>query len=207
MRWDIMTDSTFALPADETTLQRAAGALKANGFDVHVVDTLVEARDLVRGLLPRDQPIFTATSETLRVSGLAADIDESGGYVSVRASAGPLDDVRDRIRLGATPEVVVGSVHAVTEDGRLLTASASGSQLAPYGSGARTAVWVVGSQKIVPDVETGLRRLREHSLVLEGRRLRELVGQESFISRILIIENEFMPGRSVVVLVRETAGF
>ncbi|NAS20527.1 hypothetical protein GT755_02380 [Herbidospora sp. NEAU-GS84] len=49
--------------------------------------------------------------------------------------------------------------------------------------------------------------MREHSLVLEGRRLRELVGQESFISRILIIENEFMPGRSVVVLVRETAGF
>jgi hypothetical protein len=50
------------------------------------------------------------------------------------------------IRVGATPDVIVGSVHAVTEDGFLVAASASGSQLAPYASGARQATGVVGAQ-------------------------------------------------------------
>ena len=201
-------DEAFARPADAAALDRAAAALRENGFAVHVVDTVQDARALLGRLLPRDREIFTASSETLRLSGIAADIDESGDYVSVRAQAGPPSaDVWEQIRLGATPEVVVGSVHAVTEDGRLLAASASGSQLAPYASGARRAYWVVGAQKVVPDVETGLRRIRSYSLPREHRRLQELYNQSSFVGRILILEREAFPDRGTVILVREAIGF
>ncbi|MEU7858552.1 LUD domain-containing protein [Nonomuraea sp. NPDC049141] len=151
--------------------------------------------------------MFTTSSETLRLSGIAADIDESGDFVSVRVRAGDLgSDVDAHIRLGATPDVVVGSVHAVTEDGRLVVASASGSQLAPYASGARKVIWVVGAQKVVPDLETGLRRVRSYSLPREDLRLRA-IGQSSFIGKILIVEREALPERGTVVLVREEIGF
>ena len=201
-------DETFAAPASAEQVDRAAAALRANGFTVHVLDTIDEAHKLVVGeLLPRDQSIFTVSSETLRLSGLLADIDESQGFLSVRAQAGDLgDDLWARIRLGALPDVVVGSVHAVTEQGHLIVGSASGSQFAPYASGAKQAIWVVGAQKIVFDLETGLRRIRTHSLPKEWRRLNEL-GHESFLSRILIMESEWLPGRGVVVLVREAIGF
>ncbi|WP_027344020.1 LUD domain-containing protein [Hamadaea tsunoensis] len=202
-------DESFAAPADDTRLDRAAAALRANGFTVHIVDTAADARKLVTtDLLTADETVFTASSETVRESGLLADIDESGNFTSVRARAGDLgDDLWARIRLGALPDTVVGSVHAVTEQGHLVIGSASGSQFAPYASGARKAIWIVGAQKVVADLETGLRRLRTYSLPREWRRLQDLAGQTSFISRILIIENEYLPERGFVVLVREPIGF
>ncbi|WP_199736412.1 lactate utilization protein [Micromonospora sp. HM5-17] len=201
-------DESFAVPADSARLERAAQALRSNGYHVHVVDTGEEARKLVTDLVPRDQSVFTATSETLRLSGIAADLDESGDFRSVRANAGePSGDAYDQIRLGATPDVVVGSVHAVTEEGQLVVGSASGSQLAPYASGARRAIWVVGAQKVVPDLETGLRRIRTYSLPKEHQRLRRRYGQSSFLGRILILEREAFPDRGTVILVREAIGF
>jgi hypothetical protein len=202
-------DESFAVAATEAQLDRTANALRANNFTVHVVDDADAARKLVTSeILSHDELIFTASSETLRLSGLQADIEESGSFRSVRADAGDRgDDVWARIRLGALPDVVVGSVHAVTEQGQLIAGSASGSQLAPYGSGAKKAVWVVGAQKIVADLETGLRRLRTHSFPKEWRRLYELNGRTSFLSRILIIENEYMPDRGHVVLVRSPIGY
>jgi hypothetical protein len=202
-------DESFANAASAEQFDRAAEALAANGFAVHTVASVDEARKLVIGeLLPHDQTIFTASSETLRRSGMLADIEESGNFISVRAQAGDLgDDMWARARLGAVTDVVVGSVHAVTEQGHLIIGSASGSQLAPYASGAKKAIWVVGAQKIVPDLETGLRRLRTHSLPKEWRRLHALTGRGSFLSRIMIMESEWLPGRGVVVLIREAIGF
>lgn len=201
-------DESFATPADPAALDRAVAGLRARAFVPHVVDTVDQARKLVLDLLPRNHTVFTATSETLRLSGIAADIDESEGFRSVRRDAGDLGtDVVARIRLGATPDVVVGSVHAVTEDGTLVVGSASGSQLAPYASGARQAIWVVGAQKVVPDLDTALRRIRTYSLPKEWQRLQELYGQTSFLGKILILEREALPERGTVVLVREPIGF
>ncbi|MBB5874149.1 hypothetical protein F4553_007583 [Allocatelliglobosispora scoriae] len=207
MSIDETFDESFAAPADAGQVDRAAGALQENGFTVHVVDTAEQARDLVLGLLPTDQAVFTALSQTLRSVGIASAVDESGSFVSVRRLAGQLadDDLDGKLRLGATPDVVVGSVHAVTEDGRLVVASASGSQLGPYSAGARKAVWVVGAQKVVSDLDTALRRVRTYSLPLE-RRTWQAQGGDSFIGKILIVEREFLPGRGTVVLVREPIG-
>jgi hypothetical protein len=107
----------------------------------------------------------------------------------------------------ARPDVVVGSVHAVTEEGEVVIASATGSQLGPYASGAGTVIWVVGSQKIVPDLDEGLRRVREYVLPLEDRRTREIYGGPAFIGKLMIVSREQRPGRIVVILVRELLGF
>src|SRR5439155_21913563 len=114
---------------------------------------------------------------------------------------------REMRKLGSAPDYVVGSVHAVTEEGALLVASFSGSQLGPYASGAGQVIFVVGTQKIVPDLETGLRRIREYSYPLEDARAFEAYGMHSGVNKILIINREITPGRVSVVLVKEQLGF
>lgn len=201
-------DTSFAQPAGATQLDHAAEALRGNGYTVDIVDTAAEARARVRSLLPRDQGIFTANSQTLQRSGIAADIEESAEFESVRRHAAELgDDFAAQLKLGAAPDVVVGSVHAVTEEGQMVAASATGSQLASYAAGAMRAIWIVGAQKVVPDLETALRRVRSYSLPLEWRRSQEAAGQPSFIGKILIFEREALPDRGTVILVREAIGF
>jgi LUD domain len=198
-------DEAFAIPATDEQLHRAADALRGHGFVVHVVDTAADAKDLVRGLLPTDRTVFTSASETLRETGIAGDIDGSGDFRSVRAAAGDDLDTAARLSLGRTADVVVGSVHAVTEEGQLVAASASGSQLAPYA--LATAIWVVGAQKVVPDLATALRRVRTYSYPREWERMMGAYGRPSMLGKILILEREYLPERATVVLVREPLGF
>ena len=114
---------------------------------------------------------------------------------------------REMRRLAAAPDFVVGSVHAVTEDGSLVIASASGSQLGPLASGAGHVILVIGAQKIVPDLTTALRRIYEYCFPLEDRRAREAYGVPSGVNNILVINRVVIPGRITAVLVRESLGF
>ncbi|MBD0743738.1 LUD domain-containing protein [Streptomyces sp. CBMA152] len=204
-------DETFAVPASAESVERAAEALRGNGFAVHIVDTAADARKLVNEALPTDKSVFAATSETLRLSGIQADIDESGRFKSMRAEQADWDQRgarRDDVRTSrSAPDVVVGSVHAVTEDGRLVTGSASGSQLGAYAFGAGKTIWVVGAQKVVADLDTALRRLETYSLPKEDVRAQTVMGQRSVLAKILINGREVIPFRSTVVLVREAIGF
>ncbi len=201
-------DETFAKVAEDESISRAAKGLRERNYTTHVVDTVADARALVRDLLPRDKAIFTANSETVRLSGLVADIDDGEEFVSVRAKLAGIDaaDIRRQVTMGATPDVIVGSVHAITEDGILVAASASGSQFGPYAAGAEKVIWVVGGQKVVPDLDTAFRRVRTYSYPKEHERWR-LQGFESFIGKLLVMEREFQADRATVVLTRETIGF
>lgn len=203
-------DESFSKPAAEDSIQTAASALRKHNFEVKIVDTAAEARAFVNTILPKDKRIFTSSSETLRLSGLDEDINASGVYKSVRQELSKLDpktQLPEMRRLGATPDVVVGSVHAVTEDGRLVSGSASGSQLGPYSAGAGSAVFVVGSQKVVPDLETALRRLQFYAYPREDVRAREKYGMPSTLAKVLIMNSDWPAGRTTVVLVREPIGF
>ena len=110
-------------------------------------------------------------------------------------------------KLGASPDVLVGSVHAITEKGEIMIASAVGSQLGPAASGAGTVIWVVGTHKLVRTLEDGFRRIREHSLPLESERTQQVYGQASAINKLLIVNGEAYPGRITIVLVKQQLGF
>jgi hypothetical protein len=102
---------------------------------------------------------------------------------------------------------MLGSVHAITETGSLVVASASGSQLGPYASGAGKVILVVGTQKIVPDLEDALRRIDEYAFPLEDERAQAAYGVHSGVNKVLIINREWTPGRITVVLCDEALGF
>jgi hypothetical protein len=200
----------FTEPAPAQRLERAAAALRAHGFTVEILDDATAARARVKELIPEGASVFTGASETLRLSGIDADINASGRYEAVKPRvlgmdrATGADDIR---RLLASPDVVVGSVAALTETGSLVVASGSGSQLPSYAGGAARAIWVVGAQKVVPDLSAALRRVEEHCLPLESERAMRVYGWPSAISRLLILNVEPSPGRGTVLLLREAIGF
>jgi hypothetical protein len=200
----------FVDPAPAQRLERAADALTAHGFTVEILDDAAAARSRIQDLIPEGASVFTGASETLRLSGIDADINASGRYQAIRPRVLAMDRVSgadDIRRLTASPDVVVGSVAALTEAGSLVVASASGSQLPAYAGGAARAIWIVGAQKVVPDLSTALRRVEDHCLPLESARAQVAYGQPSAINRLLILNAEYSPGRGTVLLLREAIGF
>jgi hypothetical protein len=107
----------------------------------------------------------------------------------------------------ATPDFVVGSVSAVTEDGALVAVSATGSQLPAYAGGASKVIWIVGAQKIVPDLAGALHRIETYAYPLEDVRARATYGRPSAINKILIVNAEPAPGRTTVLLLHQAVGF
>ncbi|TDD14990.1 LUD domain-containing protein [Nonomuraea diastatica] len=200
----------FTDPAPAHSLERAASALTAHGFTVEILDDATAARTRVKDLIPEGASVFTGASETLRLSGIDEDINASGRYQAIKPRVLAMDRATqtDEIRrLSATPDVIVGSVHAVTETGSLVIASGSGSQLPGYAGGAARAIWIVGAQKVVPDLDTALRRVEDHCLPLETARTQKVHGWPSTVNRLLILNAEFRPERGTVLLLRQALGF
>jgi hypothetical protein len=205
-----MPTTSFAEPVTAQRLERAAAALTAHGFTVETLDDAAAARARIKDLIPEGATVFTGASETLRLSGIEEDINASGRYDAIRARGQAMDratQLAEIWRLISTPDVIVGSVHAVTETGSLVIASASGSQLPGYAGGSLRAIWVVGAQKVVPDLSTALRRVEDHCLPLESDRATKVYGKPSAINRLLILNAELEPGRGIVLLLREAIGF
>ena len=198
--------------ADEKTIKNTVAALKANGIDAQVVENRQEAKRKVLELIPESSEAMTMTSVTLDTIGLSEEINKADSrFRPLRDKLYAMDrntQVQEMNRLGAAPEFVVGSVHAVTEDGHVLIASNTGSQLPAYSFGALHVIWVVGAQKIVKNTDEGIKRIYEHSLPLESERAKKAYGVPgSAVNKVLIINKEVQPGRIKLILVKEKLGF
>jgi hypothetical protein len=200
----------FGTLADDSRVRRATAALEANGISVLRAADAAEAKELVLGLIADGSQVHHGASVSLDVTGITDEIDTSGRYESLRPRIFSMDRQTraDEIRrLSSAPDVMLGSVHAVTETGSLLAASMGGSQLGPYVSGAGRVILVVGTQKIVSDLAEGLRRIEEYAFPLEDARAQAAYGIHSAVNKVLIINREITPGRITIVFVDEVLGF
>jgi hypothetical protein len=203
-------EAEFSRVAPKERIRAVAGALERNGIACTVVDSAEDARMAVRSILPVGAEVYNNTSRTLEAIGVAEDIERSGQYQPLRPRLYQMDremQGREMRQLSASPDWVVGSVHALTEQGSLLIASASGSQLGPIASGAGHVVLVIGAQKVVPDLDTGMRRISEYCFPLEDRRARRAYGIPSGVNNVLVINKALATGRITAIVVNEPLGF
>jgi L-lactate utilization protein LutB len=203
------TGTRFTELPDDETLATTVVALEEHGFGVEVVDDLDAARQAVLALIPEGSSVMTNTSVTLEETGIAEAINDGGPYDSARTKMMALDyatELPEMKAIAGQANYALGSVHAVTSEGTLVIASASGSQLASYAWGAANVIFVVGAQKLVPSLEAAHERIVEHSLKLEDARAYAAYGQNSRIGKVLEIHQE-EPGRIHVVLIRQSVGF
>jgi hypothetical protein len=201
---------TFTIPATAERIDRTAAALQANGFNVILVKDGVEATATALSLIPDGVSVFDGSSVTLEKIGLSNEIATSTRFNAVRPkllelyAAGDRDGMR---LIGAAPDYMVGSIHAITETGEVVVGSGSGSQLGPYAYSAAKVIWVVGHQKLVGTLDEGLQRVREYTYPKESERLQSLYGMQAMLNKILIVNKEHVPDRVTVILVREELGF
>jgi L-lactate utilization protein LutC len=207
---ELIPNQEFTKLATNEQIDLVVNALEANNIHAIVVENGEEARKLVLQLVPPGAEVYANISKTLEKIGVTEEIDKTGRYDAVRPKVLRLDrkTQADEIRiLRSRPAYIIGSVHAITADGQMLTASNGGSQLAPYAYGASKVILVVGTQKIVKDLNEGFRRIKEYSYPLEDARLRATLGVPSAIGKILVVDREAMPGRTTAILVKEELGY
>jgi hypothetical protein len=203
-------EKDFSRLATDEQIERTAKALEEHGIHTQIAQTGEEAKRMFFELVPDGAEIFLGASVTLEALGIKDVIDKSGRFDAVRPKLFAMNretQAREIRKLGAAPDFAAGSVHAVTEAGQVLAASKTGSQLGPYASGAGKVVWVVGAQKLVKDLNEGLRRIEEHVRPLENEHMQQLYHIDTRLNKILIINHEDRPGRLNLIIVKEKLGF
>lgn len=202
----------FSQLATETTINTTKKSLEANGINVLIAENGEKAKELALSLIPEGVEVMTATSTTLDQLGLTTQFNDTGKYNSVKSQLAKLNRETDSLKmqkLGAAPEYVIGSIHAVTEDGKIIVASGSGSQLPAYSYGASHVVWLVSTKKIVEHTDSGMKRIYEHILPQEDARMKKVYGPNAGSSprKLLIINQELNPNRIHLVFIKQDLGF
>src|SRR5271157_6115758 len=199
----------FSAPASEIVLQQVADRIRERNIEVLIVNNGEEARQVVLDRLPKGAQVHSGKSKTLQDSGIFDAIHDPNQYNALRHQMLKIDrktQAQDIRKLLAAPDFMLGSVQAITENGILVDVSATGSQIGPYANTARKVILVVGSQKIVPDIETAFKRIREYVQPWEEAQVRKAANMGTFVGKILIIEREWVNERMTVILVREPIG-
>lgn len=205
----MMADRDWSQPVAEDSIERVAAALRANNIDAVVVGTGEDAKREVLARIPDGAEVHSGASKTLQAIGVIAELESSPKISWLRKQLMAMDratQMREIRKLAAAPDVMLASAAAVTEDGKIVVASNSGSQIGPVASAAGNVIFVIGAQKIVKDLDEALKRTYEHALRLETERLRAAAGVDSYVSKLLIVNREARPGRTTVILVREPLG-
>lgn len=200
----------FEKLASDEQIERTRKALEANNIHTLVAKTGEEARRMFFELVPDGAEVFLGASVTLEQLGIKDIIDKSGRFDAVRPRMFAMDRVtqaREIRKLGGAPDYAAGSVQAVTEDGQVLIASKTGSQLGPYAAGAGRVIWVVGAQKIVKDLDEGLQRINEYAVPREEEHMQQLYRTGTALNKILIINGETRPERVTMIIVKAEVGF
>lgn len=201
-------------PSSDKSINKTMESLITNGINALVVENASEAKKKVLEIIPEGAEVLNMTSVTLEKAGLVSEINESGRFDSVTDKLAKMNretDGKKMRMIGAAPEYAIGSVNAVTEDGKVIVASNTGSQLGAYAYGAAHVIWIVGAQKIVKNLDDGLKRIEEYVLPLESERARKAYGlpqtYNSFVSKLLIFNREIRSQRITLIFVKEALGF
>lgn len=203
--------STYTTIPNDSTIKKTAEALEGNGMKVIITENKEDAKKEALRLIPKKSEIMNMTSVTLSDTSIEEAVNDSDIFTPVRDTLSKLNretENRKMQQIGAAPQYSIGSVHAVTEDGTVLIASNTGSQLPAYAYGSDHVIWIVGAQKIVKNLDEGMKRIYDHVLPLESERVKKAYGMDkSNVSKLLIVNKEVKPDRITLIFVKENLGF
>lgn len=198
--------------ASKETVEKTMTALKPRGINAEFVNKKEDALNRLKKLIPPGAEVMTGGSTTLDQIGFT-EILKSGKHPwknlkdEILAEKDPARQMELRKR-SVTSEYMIGSVHAVVETGEVLVVNATGSSLPAYSFSSDNVIWVVGTQKIVPTVEEGFRRLREYCFPLEDKRMKSIGYPGSAFGKFLLFEREILENRKItLIFVNEKLGF
>lgn len=199
--------------ATAETIAKVFEGLRARNIEPIVAADRAEALKIIQSLIPAGASVMNGASVTLEEIGYMKHLAAGAhGWNNLQDGIAHESDAAARAllrRQAAVCDYYLGSVHAVTEDGELLIASGTGSQLPAVVFSAQNVIFVVGSQKIVPTLADAMLRLKEHVFPLEDAKMRAKYGKGTMIGKIVLFDKEYeLNGRAVrLILVNEALGY
>jgi len=198
--------------ATKETIEQVIENLKNRGITAMLVETKEQALEKIKELIPEGVSVMTGSSTTLNQIGFT-DLLISKNH--------PWKNLKDEIVNESDPQkqnelrknsvladYFLGSVHAITKDGEILVASATGSQIPSYAFSSDNIIWVVSTKKIVNNLDEAFQRVKEHVYPLEDQRIKNSGHEGSVIGKWFILEREILPNRKItLIFVNEDLGF
>jgi L-lactate utilization protein LutC len=197
--------------ASTEKLEKTQENLRNHNIESMVVNSGAEALAEIKKRIPAGAEVMTGSSTTLNQIGFS-EYFESGdhGWRNMHHEITREDEDAKRSELrrsSVTADYYLASPNAISETGAIIAADATGSRVGAFPYAAKHLILVVGTHKIVPDIETGIQRVREHVFPLEDKRLLDAYGMNSSINKWAVIERETDPNRILVIFVNEVLGF
>jgi len=198
--------------ASKDVIKRTMDALKARNINVELVDTKEVALQKINQLIPPGKEVMTGSSTTLDQIGFT-ELLKSGKHPwknlkgQILSEKDPARQMELR-KKSVTSEYFLASVHAVAETGEILKTNGTGSSIPSEAFSSDNVIWIVGTQKIVPTLEEGFKRIREYCFPLEDKRMKSIGYRGTTIGKILVFEREINVNRKInLIFVNEKLGF
>jgi L-lactate utilization protein LutC len=199
--------------ASSDSIEKTTSSLKEKGIEVLVVENGNEALEKIKEIIPEGASVMNGSSVTLEQIGFV-DYLKSGKHPwnNLHADIVAEKDSKKQAVLrkqALLSDYYLGSVHALAEIGEWVIASNTGSQLPHVVFSSPNLIFVVSTQKIVPNLTEAMRRLEEYVYPLEDVHMKEKYGSGTKMSKVLIFKHENpMMGRKIkMILVKEKLGF
>lgn len=199
--------------ATTSSVEKTIAALKANNFDAVFLNSSAEALEKIKTLIPQGASVMNGSSTTLKQIGFIEYLkDGSHGWKNLHAEILAEKDEAKQAEMrkhSVVSDYYLGSAHVVTEDGQLVFASNTGSQLPHLAFTSPNIILVVSTKKIVPNLTEAWKRIDDHILALEDARMKEVYGYGTLHAKTLILhkENPALGRKVLVMFVNEDLGF
>ncbi len=205
-------------------LEKCADALSANNFSVYIASRLSHVKDIFTQHILSELNISSASwgdSMSLRDSGILdflkakPDID----FIDTFEPGITREESMERRRQALLVDLFLTGSNAVTEDGCLVNLDMIGNRIGGLTFGPHHVVLVVGRNKIVEDVESGMERIRRFAAPMNAIRhegsktpcvktsfCMDCQSPQRICNTWTITQKSFPKGRIRVILVNEDLG-
>lgn len=203
----------YNMLASQESIDATVAALKANHFDAIVVESGADALAKIKEFIPQGASVMNGASTTLEQIGYIAYLEAGQhGWNNLKEAILKEKDPQKQSMLrkqSVVSDYYAGSAHGVTQDGSLVFASNTGSQLPHLAFTSKNIILIVSTKKIGKDLPAVWDRLENHIVPLEDARLMKASNAHTLHAKTLILhkENPNMGRKVLVVFVKEDLGF
>ena len=209
-----------ALAAYRTTASTVIKKLERHGMQGHFCATSAEAVELVRSWMHEGDSVTGGGSETFKETGMKAALENSGCYrMHDRTTATTPEEQHEMWRDRTSADWFFMSANALTLNGELVNIDGNSDRLSLLLHGPAHVVVLAGMNKLVADVEAGIKRIRTVTCPLNAARLHtntpcEVAGvcsechaERCMCCNVVVTRHSRHDGRIRVVLIGEDLGY
>lgn len=198
-------------------------ALEANNFEVWTAGTALQARDIViNEIIPRSNPqtIAWGGSMTFMETGITTALKNLDSTVIINTKEPGIskEEKAKRVKAAMLADLYFTGTNAVTENGQLVNLDMVGNRVSALTFGPREVVVLMGQNKITPNLESAMYRIKEYAAPANAMRLdmktpctksshcMECNSPQRICNTWTITEKSFPPKRVKVILIQQDLG-